>query len=202
MPQYPSLGNVPMWRRPMLYGIAFALVTFVPGFVLGSLRNAEVLLLPRSLVEFLFPYSILPFEFRALLLLPQENSGLVRLDMHRFQPDVFTQQIFVAAFLSFFAVLLILTFQALAGAQDSRFLQQKPSAILWMLVVCEVFRELSVVALLLGRGVLSANLPTEQVVLPFVYFMAPLGLALFTSVVGLALWLLLATISRHAFRLG
>lgn len=191
-----------MWRRPAVYGIAFALVTFIPGLVLGSLRKLEVILLPRPFVEFTFRYSILPMESRLLLMLPKGNTRFASLDVSSFQPDIFTQQIFVAAFLSFFAVLLILTLQALAGAIDSGLLKQKLSVILRMLLVAELVRELSMFALLLHQAVPSAELPTEQVVLPFVYFVAPLGLVLFTSIAGLAIWLIFAVISRNALRLG
>jgi len=200
MPLHPLLRSVPIWRSPTLYGTACALVIFIPGLALGSLRNAEILLLPRWFVEVVFPYSILPLERWLLLLLPVGNARFGKLDVSSFQPDVFTQQIFVAAFLSFFAVPLILTLQALAGATDFRLLQQRPSAIFRSLIVCGLARQMSAFTLLLR--VPSPKLPTEYVVLPFVYFTAPLALILFTSMAGIGLWLLVAAVARYAFPPG
>jgi len=162
-----------------------------------ALGRAEILLLPRWLVELIFPVTTLPFESALISILLETNPRLGKLVGNGIQSDIFTQQIFALSFLSFFAVLLILTVQALADALCSGAYQQTISGILKALLMLELIRVFTIYILLVDRGSLIVTLPTNRIVLEFLFATAPLALIFSTSFAGVGIWLLLAAGYRY-----
>ncbi len=187
------MNGISITRNPALYGNAIGLIALVPGCILTVLRGSEILLLPRSIIELIFPLSVLPFESVLIATLLEWNPRLGVLATDGDQPGIFVQQIFSVSFVVMFSAVLILTIQSLADALYPEVFQQTIPGFLKGLLVFELVRIGLIYVLLVDQRTLSTTLPSVRLAFRFLVLIAPFGMPLFTCLVGISIWLFILT---------
>ncbi len=171
-------------NRTSPYAFAIAFLFFVPGTVLMLLGREHGGLLPKELLELVFPITILPLE--KLVLLKFGMGGIVVEDFERI--DLFTQQFFVLSFFFFFLVLIFLT--GSAAYFDSNRPTEQPSlrSFLLMPLIIFLLREFQINALIANDALLNVLNSRAFVIFGIVRMIAPEGLIFATCMMALCVW--------------
>lgn len=183
-----SMNGISIIRKPALYGNAIGFIALVPGCILVALRGNEALLLPRSIIELIFPLTVLPFEPALISILLEWNPRLGVLATNGAQPSIFVQQIFAVSFVAMLSAVLILTVQALADALNPEVFQQTILGFLKGLLVSELIRIGLISMLLVDQKTVGMTVPSARLVSHFLVWIAPLGLPLVSSLIGVSVW--------------
>jgi hypothetical protein len=181
------------------YGLAMTLVFFIPGSVLAILSRLQPTLLPRSIVEFLFPLTILPVEKQLIVALYNQSTSATKAGINPIifdRLDFFGQQVFVIMLLCFFLSIAIYCLQVRAGALCAEpTLELMP--ILMVLIVASVVARLFFTYMLVANmDSVASNLPSKIAVSHLMNAIAPEGLIMFSCLTATSL----AQISLFIYR--
>jgi hypothetical protein len=170
------------WPKARPYSYAMLFVFFVPGLMLSFVHDVK--LLPTTIVRFLYPYSILPWEKAFVTEVPSRMHavGVTAADLSN--PSILNEQSVVVALVSFFLVFLVVGLQTWADALFAdQPLKVLPTALL-MLPVGLLLRCYSLFLLFEHADAVGFQQPTQWVVSQANHFLAPVGFVLSTCLVA------------------
>lgn len=193
-----SLGLDRGGSRGILYSSAIAFLVFVPGTALILFGQGSALILPSSVIEFAYPYSI-PWPEQSLLTTVTAKFdlfGKVTLgDIG--SVDLFIQQFFVLAIASSFLVLAILTFQARARYLYPLSSKLTIAGYLKVIAMLVLLREIQVCSLVGKAMPLNSSDPKLLIARLVLSTIAPEGLILTSCAITIVGW----TAALLAYRL-
>lgn len=163
-----------------------AFLCFVPGITLLIFSKVQPLVLPPTVIDWLFPITILPPEKLLVVLFTRLGHHPISL-IDPADLSVFHKQFFVLSFLFFFLSLLIVTLQARASAlyQDPR--TMPVSILVKGVVIAELLRISMIwVQLMDVRTVQFEAL--QGVAFHFLHAIAPAGLIMASCGMATGLW--------------
>jgi hypothetical protein len=176
-------------RRGAKYALAVLFVFFVPGSFLSIFSSFRPIILPRSVVDLLFPLALFPVE-KQLAAVMSNQLGHVNMDPEVFDHlSVFGQQVFVIALLCFFLILVILASQAWASAMyaDTQKLPTFVSLFVGVtLIIVSIWSRSFFSYLLAANTHESSQLPSVVAVSNLLNAMAPECLIMFTCLMAVA----------------
>lgn len=188
-----SKGNLELNRSGfgrLCYSSANAFLMVVPGVALLMFGEGKTLMLPESIIDFVFPFALLPPEKMLLVALTEKFKVLGEITFADFDRiDIFVQQFFVLSLFIPLLVIAILTVQACGG-----YLYPAPNhqrtilGFLRVLAVLFLLREAQV-CLLVGKapsGSQGAGAPFTRVVL---HAIAPEFLIMFSCGIAIVMWI-------------
>lgn len=175
------------FQRPIFYASVNAFLCLVPGSVLLLFGGGNRLIIPRSMVELIAPFAILPQE-KTIVTALLDWSPRLRIASNGFDLPPFSLQFLILAFLSFFVVMVVLTCQAYAGALYTTSRELGVGALLKGVVVCAGMRVVCISVMATDPASIHPQLPTEHIAFPLMLWVAPGGVILFTCCLAMGLW--------------
>lgn len=168
----------------MPYSLAFLFLLFVPGTVLLFLGRGVGALLPQQILEFFFPFTILPFEKQLVL-----QFGFGGISISDFDHvDLFEQQFFVLSLLFFVLVLALCTAYAVSSRTYGFIGRPNPFLFFVPAVTFILLRELQINFLVVNLA--SVQAPSSKALLALILSraIAPEGLIFATCLIALVIW--------------
>jgi hypothetical protein len=165
-------------------------VFLVPGSLLAALRHFQPMLLPRLIVEFLFPLAFFPVEKQLVVEVYNKSAsaGQARLDPEIFDRlDIFGQQTFVVALLCFFLILVIYNLKARAGVLLAEPKLELMPVLVVVVTASAVAREFFAYLLVVHVDSITSNLPTRITMFHLLNAFAPEGLIIFSCLIAISL---------------
>ncbi|WP_298876803.1 hypothetical protein [uncultured Bradyrhizobium sp.] len=174
------------------YTLVFMFLLFVPGMVLLLLGRGRGALLPEQLLEFMFPFTVLPFEKQLVLLFGVGGISIGDFD----HVNLFEQQFFVLSFLFFFLVMALCTVHAVSSGTYGLVGRPRLSLFLLPIVSCILLREFQINVLIVNLA--SVRSPNSKGFLALILWraIAPEALIFATCLISLFIWMLLSMFAR------
>ncbi len=172
------------------YALAMTFLFFVPGSLLSIFSRFQPAFLPRAVVELLFPMALFPFEKQSIVALNNEFASVnqARMDPEIFDRlDIFGQQIFVVALLSFFLMLVIYGLKVRAGALYAQPTIELMPVLVILIIASVVARVFFAYLLVANMDSINSNLPSQIAVFHLLNAIAPEGLILFDCLMAISL---------------